>query len=243
MNALSNGIKIEVDGKSYHTLNDWGFALGNNNYISDPELETFYVNVPYRDGSVDLSTALTKRRVFKKRPLSFLLGGIRPRMDWDAVVSDIRNKIHGKECKITLDNDREHYWLGRVYVKDFDRTRGLGTFVISVPQADPYKYNVDVMGEPWKWGPFNFKTGIVHDEGAIEVNGTEIATIPAGEMPVSPIFIVTNANELTVTQNERTYELKNGSNRFPSLIVNDKETTLTYNGIGKVVLTYRGGSL
>lgn len=243
MNALSNGIKIEVDGKTYHTLHDWGFALGNNNYISDPELETFYVNVPYRDAMVDLSTALTKRRVFKKRELSFSLGGIRPRMNWDSVISDIRNKIHGKECKIILDNDRDHYWLGRVYVVDFDRTRDLGTFTLSVPQAEPYKYNLDTVGEPWEWDPFNFETGITHDKGEISINGTETVTIPAGMMPIVPIFVVTDSINLTVTQNGKTYALKDGSNRIPSLFVNGEETELEYNGIGKVVITYRGGSL
>lgn len=243
MNALSNGIKLETDEATYHTLDDWGFALGNNNYISDPELETFYVNVPYRDGMVDLSTALTGRRVFKKRELSFLLGGVRPRMDWDGEISDIRNKIHGRECKITLDNDREHYWVGRVYLTNFDRMRGLGSFTLSVPQADPYKYNIEAIGEPWKWDPFNFRTGVIHDEGEIDVQGTATVTIPAGLMPVSPTFIVKDATALTVTQNGRTYTLQNGSNRFPSLIVNDVETTLTYNGTGKVILTYRGGSL
>lgn len=243
MNALSNGLKIEVDGNRYHTLKDWGFALGNNNYIADPEMETFYVNVPYRDGAVDLSTALSKRRVFKKRPLSFELGGVRDIADWDAVISDIRNKIHGKECKITLDNDKEHYWQGRVYVIDFDRTRELGTFTLSVPQADPYKYNADVVGEPWKWDPFNFITGKVHDEGEIEINGETRVTIPKGIMPDVPRFIVTDAHNLTVTLNGKTYPLNNGSNRIPTIVVNDEEKELTYNGRGKVIITYRDGSL
>lgn len=243
MNALSNGIKIEVDGVIYHTLDDWGFALGNNNYISEPELETFYVNVPYRDGQVDLSTALTGRRVFKKRQLSFNLGGIRPRMNWDAEISDLRNKIHGKECKITLDNDREYYWLGRVFLTDFDRTRGLGTFTLSVPDAEPYKYTNEMIGEPWRWNPFNFETGKVHGDGAVEVDGTVTVIIPSGLMPVVPIFVVNGAENLSVTQNGKKYQLKNGENRFPTLYVNDKETELTYEGKGTVVINYRNGSL
>ena len=33
MNELTYGIKIYVEdtGKTYHTLNTWGLALGNNN--------------------------------------------------------------------------------------------------------------------------------------------------------------------------------------------------------------------
>ena len=40
MNELTYGIAIYVEdsGKTYHTLNDWDLALGNNNYIGDPEM-------------------------------------------------------------------------------------------------------------------------------------------------------------------------------------------------------------
>ena len=39
MEALTNGLRIEVisNGNTYHTLKDWGMAVGNNNYIGDPE--------------------------------------------------------------------------------------------------------------------------------------------------------------------------------------------------------------
>lgn len=244
-NKLTNGIKIELEnGKTYHTLDTWGFALGNNNYISDPELETWYINVPYRNGFIDLSEAISGKRVFKQRALSFALGGIRSRAEWDGDISDMRNKIHGVKCKLILDNDKEHFWLGRVFITDFDRFRELGTFTLSVPQADPYKYNVLKSSEPWLWDPFNFETGVIQSVGKITVNGTATQTLPKGYMEVAPEFVCNNVTTLTVTQNGRTYTLTNGTNRFPRLLVNgDYETTLTFNGHGDVTTVYRGGSL
>ena len=136
MNELTLGIKIYVEdtGKTYHTLDDWEFALGNNNYISDPVMETKYIDVPYRDGLIDASTALTGRPIYKRRQLSFDLGGIRERNSWDAVISNIRNSINGRICRLTIDNDKSYYWRGRVYVEKFDRFRRLGSFTLNVPR-------------------------------------------------------------------------------------------------------------
>lgn len=246
MNALTIGISIYVEatGKTYHTLDDWGYALGNNNYISDPEQETAYVNVPYRDGLIDVSEALTGRPIFKKRTLSFELGGIHPRLNWDSVVSSLRNNIHGKICRLTLDNDKSYYWRGRVYVQDFDRSRELGTFKLNVPECEPYKYDITASNEEWLWDPFNFETGVITTIPMLEVNGIETVTIPSGHMLVSPQFEVSDVVSLTVSDGTVTKTLQNGLQRFPSIRVGGSEdVTLTFTGQGNVQIIYRGGSL
>ena len=143
-NVLTYGISIYVEdsGKTYHTLNDWGLALGNNNYIGDPEMETTYIQVPGRDGLIDASEAVSGRRVYTKRELAFELGGIRERLTWDGVISSMRNNVHGRVCRLTIDNDEAYFWRGRVFITGFDRFRELGKFTLSVPNADPYKYDV-----------------------------------------------------------------------------------------------------
>lgn len=134
MNELTYGIAIYVEdsGKTYHTLNDWDLALGNNNYIGDPEMETTYIQVPGRSGLIDATEAISGRRIYKKRQLEFELGGIRDRLDWDSIISAFRNNVDGRVCRLTLDNDKSHYWRGRAYIKGFDRFRDLGTFTLAV---------------------------------------------------------------------------------------------------------------
>lgn len=248
MNELTNGISIYVEdtNKTFHTLDDWGFALGNNNYISDPEMETLYIDVPYRDGLIDASTAMTGRPIYKKRQLSFGLGGVRERMAWDSVVSMLRNNLHGRICQLTLDNDPDHYWRGRVFVQDFDRFRGLGSFTLNVPNAEPYKYNKHQSTDPWEWDPFNFLTGVITQAGAWTISGTATFTIPAGHMPVVPTFVVSDlvGDSIAMTAGGHEYTLTSGSNYFPEILVNgDSEVTLAFGGNGKVQTVYRGGSL
>ncbi len=248
MSNLTYGISIYVEdtNKTYHTLDDWGFALGNNNYISDPEMETNYIDVPYRNGLIDASTALTGRPVYKKRKLSFNLGGERPRLSWDAVISRLRNNIHGRTCQLTLDNDPNYYWRGRVYLQDFDRFRGLGTFTLNVPNAEPYKYNKYSSTDPWLWDPFNFETDTITQQGAWTISGTGSHSIPAGHMPTCPTFIVSDlvGQSITMENNGNTYTLTTGSNKFPEVMVNgDTIETFDFTGTAKVQIVYRGGSL
>lgn len=248
MSNLTYGISIYVEdtNKTYHTLDDWGFALGNNNYISDPEMETNYIDVPYRNGLIDASTALTGRPVYKKRKLSFNLGGERPRLSWDSVISRLRNNIHGRTCQLTLDNDPNYYWRGRVYLQDFDRFRGLGTFTLNVPNAEPYKYNKYSSTDPWLWDPFNFETDTITQQGAWTISGTGSHSIPAGHMPTCPTFIVSDlvGQSITMENNGNTYTLTTGSNKFPEVMVNgDTIETFDFTGTAKVQIVYRGGSL
>ena len=248
MNELTYGISIYVEdtGKTYHTLDEWEMALGNNNYIGDPEMETTYIKVPGRNGLIDATEAISGRRIYKKRQLEFELGGVRDRLNWDSIISGFRNNIDGRICRLTLDNDKSHYWRGRVYIKGFDRFRELGTFTLAVPTADPYKYSVTSSAEPWLWDPFNFETDYITYIGAITVNGTEAVTIPAGHMATSPDLVVSDktSSSFTVEADSVTYTLAAGSNKIPAIIVGgDSDVELTFSGNAKVQIVYRSGSL
>ena len=248
MNELTYGISIYVEdtGKTYHTLNDWDMALGNNNYIGDPEMETTYIKIPGRNGLIDVSEAISGRRIYKKRQLAFELGGRRERLAWDSIISQFRNNIDGRICRLTLDNDPSYYWRGRVYIEGFDRFRELGTFELNVPMADPYKYSKTSSAEPWLWDPFNFNTDMVTYIGAISVAGTKTVTIPHGHMATSPDFVVSDmtSSTFTVEADGVTYPLSVGTNRIPSIIVDgDDDVDLTFTGTAKVQITYRSGSL
>lgn len=247
MNALTNGIKITVEdsGAVYHTLDDWGLALGNNNYIGDPEMETTYISVPGRDGLIDASTAVSGRIVYKKRELAFELGGVRPNMNWDSVISGMRNNIEGRVCRLTLDNDVEYYWRGRVYIQEFDRFQSLGRFTLAVPNADPYKYDVLQSSDPWLWDPFNFETGIIVYTGATVIVGSGSITIPHGNMPTYPNIVVSKrTGTFKVTCDGQTYTLATGDNKVPSIVVGgDNDVVLNFTGNATVQVVYRSGSL
>ena len=248
MNELTYGLSIYVEdtGKTYHTLDTWELALGNNNYIGDPEMETTYIQVPGRNGLIDATEAISGRRIYKKRKLAFELGGMRERLNWDSIISGFRNNIDGRVCRLTLDNDKSHYWRGRVFVQGFDRFRELGTFTLAVPNGEPYKYSKTSSAEPWLWDPFNFETDMVTYIGAVTVTGSETITIPHGHMATSPELVVSDLTSSTfkVTVDSVDYPLTVGTNRVPSIIVGgDYDVDLLFTGDAKIQIVYRSGSL
>ena len=247
-NVLTYGISIYVEdsGKTYHTLNDWGLALGNNNYIGDPEMETTYIQVPGRDGLIDASEAVSGRRVYTRRELAFELGGIRERLTWDGVISSMRNNVHGRVCRLTIDNDESYFWRGRVFITGFDRFRELGKFTLSVPNADPYKYDALSSTDPWLWDPFNFETGVITQTGSETIVGSGSITIPHGHMLTCPDIVVSDkvSSQFFVEFEGSTYELSTGSNRIPAIMIGgEQQAVLNFTGSATVQISYRGGSL
>ena len=55
-----------------------------------------------------------------------------------------------------------------------------------------------------------------------------------------PVFVVTQADNLKLTYEGRTYTLKVGRNRFPAVRVVKEDVTLTFSGTGKLSVEYRG---
>lgn len=247
MNGISNGVKIviETTGQEFHSITDWGLAIGNNNCIGAPVQETSYITVPGASGDIDLSEVLTGRPVFKYRPINILFGGMRTRTLWDNVISDFRNHIDGKVVHLIFDNDLGFYWRGRVEIMNFDRVRELGKFKLNIPKADPYKYEVFSSNDMVEWDSFDFFYGLDRYIGPLIIDNTSL-TILKGNMEVVPVFEIDTitSGELTVTVDEKTYSLAVGENRFPGIkVAGGKDVILQFSGSGTGKVKYRGGSL
>lgn len=237
-------IIIERTGQEYHTVTDWNLIITSAVNISEPEQQTSYIEIPGANAMLDVSEALSGRLSFRKRNISIALAGIGEQMTWDTIISSFRNAVEGKVVHIIFDNDPNYYWKGRAHITGYERAMECGRFNLELPEADPYKYNVRSNVEPWLWDPFDFENDVVPEEPIINVNGTTSITIPAGNMYTVPEFTVSELTSLTLTVNGRNYNMTSGYNYFPGVMVNgDVPVTLTFNGKGRVIMEYRGGSL
>lgn len=245
---LFNGVTITVEGTSdsYHTYDDWGLYVTNTDCIGEPKQYTRYIEVPGRNGLLDLSETIAGRQVYTSREIKIVLAGAKDKVTWSAAMSAFRNRINGKVCRIVFDDDKAYYWCGRVEIKDFSSVLNLGKLTIDVPTADPYKYSITSSAEPWLWDPFNFETDYITYIGAITVNGSETVTIPAGHMGTVPELVVSDktSSSFTVEANSVTYTLTAGSNKIPAIVVGGpSDVNLTFSGNAKVQIVYRSGSL
>ena len=227
MDALTNGFTIRrIDGTYlYHSLTDFGLAVSNTDYIGEPTLETFTVDVPGRKGIVDMSEDLTGYPVFKTREIKLHVGGLNPKNDWDSVISTWRNYYHGRKCRIVFDNDPQWFWEGRVYINNFTRKQSLGEFDLKMT-AFAYKK----------------KLTAVHDS----YTSPATITIRNFDIPISPRFrFDDNPNYPgpgTVEYDGVTYQYNaNEIFRIPGLYTENSQTiSLTY---GELHVTYEELSL
>lgn len=245
---LFNGVTISVEGTSdsFHTFDDWNLYVTNTDCIGEPKQYTRYIEVPGRNGLLDLSEAIAGRQVYTSREIKIKLAGPKEKTSWSAAISAFRNRINGKVCRFTFDDDKAYYWRGRVKIKDFSSVLDLGTLTLDIPSADPYKYSLTSSVEPWLWDPFNFETDYITYIGAITVNGTETVTIPHGHMATCPELVVSDktSSTFTVEADSVTYTLVTGTNKIPSIMVGgDDDVELTFSGNAKVQIVYRSGSL
>ena len=128
-----------------HSYDEWGLLLSKKE-IGSPTAKEKKVDIEGADGELDFTEALGGVK-FNNRTLKFTFkkGGMTP-VSILALVSDIQDAIHGKKLKVTLDDDPDWYYYGRIKVADFNLEKTIGTVVIEV-DAEPYKLKQNLSGK------------------------------------------------------------------------------------------------
>lgn len=123
-----------------HTYWDWGLMLNKPPKITSPEPKTHYVDVPGAHGSLDLTEALTGKVQYKNRKIEMEFVTMAGREDWSSIYSDILSELHGQMKDITLDDDPQHYYRGRVTVNDPERFKSIVMLKMTA-EVEPFKRN------------------------------------------------------------------------------------------------------
>lgn len=226
--------------EKFHTERDWGLKLLSI-YIPMPEPKRQLIDIPGGDGNIDL-TEINGRPAYNDRAGLELVFDI---MDgnyknWFLKYSEFANEIHGKKIKMVLDDEPEHYYLVRLNLDGQKSNQVFGTLTFS-GTADPFKYDHISSNEPWKWDPFNFCTGVIRNLMNLVISDTNnTITILGAGIDNSPVFIVSEVDNLKLTHLGRTYILKVGRNRFPAVRVGEQDVALKFSGNGKLSIEYRG---
>lgn len=234
---MSTGVTFD---DRIHTERDWGLKLLSV-YIPMPDPKTQTIDISGGDGSIDL-TEINGRPAYKDRDgleLAFdLMDG--DYTTWFMKYSQFAAEMHGRKVKMVLDDEPEHYYMVRLNI-DGKKTNPVYSEVTLSGSAEPFKYDLLSSGEPWIWDIFNFRTGVIRTLMDVEITSTnKTVTILGAGIDNPPVFVVTEANNLKLTHDGRTYSLKVGRNRFPAVRVGKENVTLTFSGTGKMSVEYRG---
>ena len=228
-----------LNGK--HTYTDYGLYVTNTNPVEPPEVKAEYIEVPGRNGQIDLTEALTGYTVYNNRQIVLELGGRKRSQDWPGFMSNFLNDLHGKSVKVIFDNDSSYYYQGRATVEsDYEKGNEIARFTLTI-NAEPYKYSNQSTTEPWLWDPFSFVDGVIRYYNQLQVDGTAQIQVLGSEMPVIPVF--TTSAAMQVQFNGKTYDLTAGNNKIYDIVLMNQAYTLTFTGTGTVSINYKAGRL
>jgi len=212
----------------------------NTKTISEPEPQIKTINVPGRNGAIDLSEVVTGDIRYNNRKISitFTVPELFP--NWERKRSELAQMLHGQRMRINFDDDLAFYWIGRVEVGNF-RKVGANVEVEITADVEPYKYSITTSAEDWLWDPFDFDYGVINETADLVVNGTRQVSLIATGRIKNPI-VISNTN-MTVTFKGKTYPVISGSHVMYEILLDEGENILTFNGNGTVTVNYLGGML
>lgn len=190
--------------------------------IPMPEPQTNFVEIPGRDGALDLSEAFgTVRYADRIIPLTLYA-----RAPFDTLVSTFAADVHGRRMNVIFDRDPSFYYDARITIEDVERHAGYCELSLEC-RAKPYK--------------------LEHFETTITVLPVESATVTLTNtrMPVVPTITTSAGMKLTFSIGGAVYtiNLAAGSHVVPSLVLMEGETEIDITGTGSIRFTYRKGAL
>ena len=190
--------------------------------IPMPEPQTNFVEIPGRDGALDLSEAFgTVRYADRIIPLTLYA-----RAPFDALISAFAADVHGRRMNVIFDRDPTYYYDARITLEDVERHAGYCELSLEC-RAKPYKLE-------------HFETTIT-----VLPSGNATVTLTNTRMPVVPTITVSAEMTLTFTIAEKDYtvNLSAGTHVIPSLVLAEGDTTIEITGTGRITFTYRKGTL
>lgn len=131
-----NRIGVTLGG--YHCETDLGLILTDAD-IQLPDVRISLVDVPGRDGLLDMSEAVDGTVRYKNRKITLKFATLErvSGQKWNELLSNVSDKIHGQKMKIEFDGD-DYYYEGRCSVDKFSVDGNRQELTISC-DCDPYK--------------------------------------------------------------------------------------------------------
>ena len=189
--------------------------------IPMPEPQTSFVEIPGRDGALDLSEAFGAVR-YADRTIPLTLYARAP---FDALISAFAADVHGRRMNVIFDRDPAYYYDARVTVEDVERHAGY------------CELSLECRSKPYKLEHFDTMMTILP-------TGSATVTLTNTRMPVVPTITVTAGMTLTFTIAGVVYtiNLAAGSHVVPSLVLTEGATEVEITGAGTISFTYRKGT-
>ena len=129
------------DGVQYDPWDEWGLALCSRE-IEAPEVQTHLVEIPGRDGYLDLTETLDGYVHYYNREVSLEFKALTRDGFFDAY-GDLATITHGQKIKIYFPDESDLYFYGRCTLDktELSNDSPWGGYITLIADCDPYRYD------------------------------------------------------------------------------------------------------
>ena len=198
-----------------------GFHLNPLYIVESPEAKTFYVDIPYGDGSIDLTEAVTGKVSYEDRLIKFVLERLRPKHSWQSYYNNLVKNYHGKTIRLVMPDMEGYHFEGRMSVGQFNK-------------GDYLSIRCEVLCKPYK-----LKDTITSN--TFESTTTEQLVILQNEM-METVPTFTTTAQVTIKHGTNQWTINAGTHTL-AIVLQQGDNQIYLEGNATVTIEYQEGVL
>ncbi len=237
LSNLTAEVKDEIN-----TWDDWHLIPSTRPVISPPSVRTNYIDIPGRNGSLDLSEVLTGYPLYQDRSGSLKFYVMHDywvddqgNNQWQETYRTIAEYLHGQRLYMQLEDDKSYYYEGRFALDNWTSDEHYSTITIKYV-LEPFKWKTEC-GTDWLWDYINFS---VHSDEDEEDDSIVEFTLTSGSTAEYSTSEYTTPRIVMITVSDVTDDEGNSLTDYTNtvaLLIRDGET-VGYLALGEN--TFRG---
>ena len=216
------GITIILNGESVHTGNDLGLVQEVKE-IDKPDIQSYTVEVPGRNGLLNLTKGLTGKVVYSDRSMKFQYFGSGSRAEL-LRLDTVMSYYHGETVRIIDDDYPDHFYEGEVSVESEFNSNYI-TITLTV-DAQPFRLK-------------NERTVFLYDLS--EIVGTAEFYVPNESIDAIPTITV--KEETTITRNNKEVTLSAGTYEIADFVLFRGDNQFFAKGNDIIEIEYQEGAI
>lgn len=165
-----------------NTWTDWHLVPASRPVFNPPPLKEHVIDIPGKNGVLDLSESITGFPVFDRREGTMEFYVMNGYQTWDVRYSTIMEYLHGRVMRAVLEDDPNYFYEGRFSINEWRSEKDYSRIIFGY-KVDPYKRAIQTSSQvrPSRY----IKTIQLNSIGAVVVYSTDL-----GSAPTYPIFTV-----------------------------------------------------
>lgn len=129
------------EGRRYNTWSNWHLIPSSRPIVPQPSPVYKYVDIPGRNGSIDISDYLTGTVTYSDRKGTFTFYVDNDKRSWASRRAELASFFNGRKMKMWLEDEANYYYYGRFFLREWRTDASSNYSQVTIEyQVSPYRY-------------------------------------------------------------------------------------------------------